>query len=149
MLSTINIIPPSDVFNNLMSLLFSADKRQPRTPRRTQQPKTLNTLEDSTYYNLIHVSHKEMENDFRYCTTTKLCCQLLCDTVTTSPAISFHNALLIGNLFLCVVLLTRYVPRAKKYQPITKLSAKCSRVSSVLLTDNNFLLLLLFIQCPM
>ncbi|XP_039645365.1 myosin-IIIa isoform X9 [Perca fluviatilis] len=32
----------------------STDKRQPRTPRRTQQPKTLNTLEDSTYYNLIH-----------------------------------------------------------------------------------------------
>uniref|UniRef100_A0A673YQQ0 non-specific serine/threonine protein kinase n=1 Tax=Salmo trutta TaxID=8032 RepID=A0A673YQQ0_SALTR len=27
-----------------------------RTPRRTQQPKTLNTPEDSTYYNLIHVS---------------------------------------------------------------------------------------------
>ncbi|XP_034717445.1 myosin-IIIa isoform X3 [Etheostoma cragini] len=32
----------------------STDKKQPRTPRRTQQPKTLNTLEDSTYYNLIH-----------------------------------------------------------------------------------------------
>ncbi|XP_032359244.1 myosin-IIIa isoform X7 [Etheostoma spectabile] len=32
----------------------STDKRQLRTPRRTQQPKTLNTLEDSTYYNLIH-----------------------------------------------------------------------------------------------
>uniref|UniRef100_A0A665X779 non-specific serine/threonine protein kinase n=1 Tax=Echeneis naucrates TaxID=173247 RepID=A0A665X779_ECHNA len=35
---------------------LSADKRLPRTPRRTQQPKTLNTPEDSTYYNLIHVS---------------------------------------------------------------------------------------------
>ncbi|XP_078137393.1 myosin-IIIa [Sander vitreus] len=34
----------------------STDKKQPRTPRRTQQPKTLNTLEDSTYYNLIHRS---------------------------------------------------------------------------------------------
>ncbi|KAK9527524.1 hypothetical protein VZT92_014079 [Zoarces viviparus] len=32
----------------------STDKRQSRTPRRTQQPKTLNTPEDSTYYNLIH-----------------------------------------------------------------------------------------------
>ncbi|KAK5878186.1 hypothetical protein CesoFtcFv8_025618 [Champsocephalus esox] len=34
----------------------SAEKRQSRTPRRTQQPKTLNTPEDSTYYNLIHRS---------------------------------------------------------------------------------------------
>ncbi|KAM8823539.1 myosin-IIIa [Spinachia spinachia] len=34
----------------------STDKRQSRTPRRTQQPKTLNTPEDSTYYNLIHRS---------------------------------------------------------------------------------------------
>ncbi|XP_029314001.1 LOW QUALITY PROTEIN: myosin-IIIa [Cottoperca gobio] len=32
------------------------DKKQSRTPRRTQQPKTLNTPEDSTYYNLIHRS---------------------------------------------------------------------------------------------
>uniref|UniRef100_A0A3B5A062 non-specific serine/threonine protein kinase n=1 Tax=Stegastes partitus TaxID=144197 RepID=A0A3B5A062_9TELE len=31
-----------------------SDKRQSRTPRRTQQPKTLNTPEDSTYYTLIH-----------------------------------------------------------------------------------------------
>uniref|UniRef100_A0A8D3BSW1 non-specific serine/threonine protein kinase n=1 Tax=Scophthalmus maximus TaxID=52904 RepID=A0A8D3BSW1_SCOMX len=31
-------------------------KRLSRTPRRTQKPKTLNTPEDSTYYNLIHVS---------------------------------------------------------------------------------------------
>uniref|UniRef100_A0A3Q1GVG2 non-specific serine/threonine protein kinase n=1 Tax=Acanthochromis polyacanthus TaxID=80966 RepID=A0A3Q1GVG2_9TELE len=30
------------------------DKRLSRTPRRTQQPKTLNTPEDSTYYTLIH-----------------------------------------------------------------------------------------------
>ncbi|KAK5849942.1 hypothetical protein PBY51_014237 [Eleginops maclovinus] len=34
----------------------STEKRQSRTPRRTQQPKTLNTPEDSTYYNLIHRS---------------------------------------------------------------------------------------------
>uniref|UniRef100_A0AAQ6IQ17 non-specific serine/threonine protein kinase n=1 Tax=Anabas testudineus TaxID=64144 RepID=A0AAQ6IQ17_ANATE len=34
------------------------EKRLSRTPRRTQQPKTLNTPEDSTYYNLIHVSQK-------------------------------------------------------------------------------------------
>ncbi|KAJ8278097.1 hypothetical protein GJAV_G00083790 [Gymnothorax javanicus] len=32
------------------------DQKQARTPRRTQQPKTLNTPEDSTYYNLIHRS---------------------------------------------------------------------------------------------
>uniref|UniRef100_A0A4W6DVD6 non-specific serine/threonine protein kinase n=1 Tax=Lates calcarifer TaxID=8187 RepID=A0A4W6DVD6_LATCA len=37
----------------------STDKRLSRTPRRTQQPKTLNTPEDSTYYNLIHVSHRK------------------------------------------------------------------------------------------
>uniref|UniRef100_A0A3Q1JFE1 non-specific serine/threonine protein kinase n=1 Tax=Anabas testudineus TaxID=64144 RepID=A0A3Q1JFE1_ANATE len=36
----------------------STEKRLSRTPRRTQQPKTLNTPEDSTYYNLIHVSQK-------------------------------------------------------------------------------------------
>ncbi|XP_078794393.1 myosin-IIIa isoform X8 [Oryzias latipes] len=34
----------------------SEDKRLSRTPRRTQQPKTLNTPEDSTYYTLIHRS---------------------------------------------------------------------------------------------
>ncbi|KAI4902352.1 hypothetical protein NFI96_020808, partial [Prochilodus magdalenae] len=34
----------------------SADPKQTRTPRRTQKPKTLNTPEDSTYYNLIHRS---------------------------------------------------------------------------------------------
>ncbi|XP_038587407.1 myosin-IIIa [Micropterus salmoides] len=34
----------------------STDKRLSRTPRRTQQPKTLNTPEDSTYYTLIHRS---------------------------------------------------------------------------------------------
>uniref|UniRef100_UPI00398E6F7F myosin-IIIa n=1 Tax=Pristiophorus japonicus TaxID=55135 RepID=UPI00398E6F7F len=32
------------------------DQKQQRTPRRTQPPKTLNTPEDSTYYNLIHRS---------------------------------------------------------------------------------------------
>uniref|UniRef100_A0A672FP73 non-specific serine/threonine protein kinase n=1 Tax=Salarias fasciatus TaxID=181472 RepID=A0A672FP73_SALFA len=34
----------------------SMDQRSSRTPRRTQQPKTLNTPEDSTYYTLIHRS---------------------------------------------------------------------------------------------
>ncbi|XP_064797093.1 myosin-IIIa [Oncorhynchus masou masou] len=34
----------------------SVDLKVCRTPRRTQQPKTLNTPEDSTYYNLIHRS---------------------------------------------------------------------------------------------
>ncbi|XP_067343074.1 myosin-IIIa isoform X1 [Channa argus] len=34
----------------------SHNKRLSRTPRRTQEPKTLNTPEDSTYYNLIHRS---------------------------------------------------------------------------------------------
>nr|XP_014350789.1 PREDICTED: myosin-IIIa [Latimeria chalumnae] len=32
------------------------DQKQQRTPRRTQQPKTLSTPEDCTYYNLIHRS---------------------------------------------------------------------------------------------
>ncbi|XP_078391711.1 myosin-IIIa [Cetorhinus maximus] len=32
------------------------DQKQQRIPRRTQPPKTLNTPEDSTYYNLIHRS---------------------------------------------------------------------------------------------
>ncbi|XP_039983497.1 myosin-IIIa [Xiphias gladius] len=35
------------------------DHQLSRTPRRTQQPKTLNTPEDSTYYNLIHRSVKD------------------------------------------------------------------------------------------
>ncbi|XP_062335819.1 myosin-IIIa isoform X1 [Osmerus eperlanus] len=34
----------------------SVDLKVQRTPRRTQQPKTLNTPEDATYYNLIHRS---------------------------------------------------------------------------------------------
>uniref|UniRef100_A0A673YPI6 non-specific serine/threonine protein kinase n=1 Tax=Salmo trutta TaxID=8032 RepID=A0A673YPI6_SALTR len=42
---------------------FAANHQQSgklcRTPRRTQQPKTLNTPEDSTYYNLIHVKRKQ------------------------------------------------------------------------------------------
>ncbi|XP_059494928.1 myosin-IIIa [Stegostoma tigrinum] len=33
-----------------------SDQKQQRTPRRTQPPKTLNTPEDSTYYNLVHRS---------------------------------------------------------------------------------------------
>lgn len=40
--------------------LFAADKRVSRTPRRSQQPKTLDSPEDSTYYNLIHVSRPNM-----------------------------------------------------------------------------------------
>uniref|UniRef100_A0A8C5HQG9 non-specific serine/threonine protein kinase n=1 Tax=Gouania willdenowi TaxID=441366 RepID=A0A8C5HQG9_GOUWI len=40
------------------------NKRLSRTPRRTQQPKTLNTPEDSTYYNLIHVSHSGTHTHF-------------------------------------------------------------------------------------
>ncbi|XP_057179094.1 myosin-IIIa isoform X2 [Triplophysa rosa] len=35
------------------------DAKQPRTSRRSQQPKTLNTPEDSTYYTLIHRSVKD------------------------------------------------------------------------------------------
>ncbi|KAK7881492.1 hypothetical protein WMY93_029901 [Mugilogobius chulae] len=37
----------------------SAEKRTSRTPRRSQQPKTLNSPEDSTYYNLIHRSAQD------------------------------------------------------------------------------------------
>ncbi|XP_056105837.1 myosin-IIIa isoform X3 [Rhinichthys klamathensis goyatoka] len=55
-----------------------ADTKQSRTPRRTQQPKTLNTPEDSTYYTLIHrsvqddkrrprkQSPKKLDNDDQY-----------------------------------------------------------------------------------
>lgn len=46
----------------------SADKRLSRTPRRAQQPKTLNAPEDSTYYNLIHVSPRSAD-----VTATTLC----------------------------------------------------------------------------
>uniref|UniRef100_A0A087XQA4 non-specific serine/threonine protein kinase n=1 Tax=Poecilia formosa TaxID=48698 RepID=A0A087XQA4_POEFO len=42
--------------NGYAPQIQSADKRFSRTPRRTQQPKTLNTPEDSTYYTLIHRS---------------------------------------------------------------------------------------------
>ncbi|KAJ0022796.1 hypothetical protein NQD34_014930 [Periophthalmus magnuspinnatus] len=35
---------------------IESEKRSSRTPRRSQQPKTLNSPEDSTYYNLIHRS---------------------------------------------------------------------------------------------
>uniref|UniRef100_A0AAQ5XBC1 non-specific serine/threonine protein kinase n=1 Tax=Amphiprion ocellaris TaxID=80972 RepID=A0AAQ5XBC1_AMPOC len=52
------------------------DKRLSRTPRRTQQPKTLNTPEDSTYYTLIHVSHSLNTERFQILSTTKLCCRL-------------------------------------------------------------------------
>ncbi|XP_059391033.1 myosin-IIIa-like isoform X3 [Carassius carassius] len=55
-----------------------ADTMQSRTSRRTQQPKTLNTPEDSTYYTLIHrsvqdnkrrsrkQSPKRLDNDDQY-----------------------------------------------------------------------------------
>ncbi|NP_001349341.1 myosin-IIIa isoform 2 [Danio rerio] len=55
-----------------------ADTKQSRTPRRAQQPKTLNTPEDSTYYTLIHrsvqddkrrprkQSPKKLDNDDQY-----------------------------------------------------------------------------------
>uniref|UniRef100_A0AAR2K8K2 non-specific serine/threonine protein kinase n=1 Tax=Pygocentrus nattereri TaxID=42514 RepID=A0AAR2K8K2_PYGNA len=42
----------------VLSLLLTVDPKQTRTPRRTQKPKTLNTPEDATYYNLIHVSSR-------------------------------------------------------------------------------------------
>ncbi|KAA0704947.1 Myosin-IIIa [Triplophysa tibetana] len=54
------------------------DAKQPRTSRRSQQPKTLNTPEDSTYYTLIHrsvqddkmrprkQSPKRLDNDDQY-----------------------------------------------------------------------------------
>lgn len=59
------------VFNCLC--YFPADKRLSRTPRRTQQPKTLNTPEDSTYYTLIHVSQGKDADWFQILSTTKLC----------------------------------------------------------------------------
>ncbi|KAF4096052.1 hypothetical protein G5714_023655 [Onychostoma macrolepis] len=55
-----------------------ADTKQSRMPRRTHQPKTLNTPEDSTYYTLIHrsvqddkrrprkQSPKRLDNDDQY-----------------------------------------------------------------------------------
>uniref|UniRef100_A0A6Q2Z6W4 Myosin IIIA n=1 Tax=Esox lucius TaxID=8010 RepID=A0A6Q2Z6W4_ESOLU len=46
-----HIIPLYFCFCNV-----SVDLKVCRMPRRTQQPKTLNAPEDSTYYNLIHVS---------------------------------------------------------------------------------------------
>ncbi|KAF7664658.1 hypothetical protein LDENG_00170440 [Lucifuga dentata] len=42
--------------NHQSSKMMIKEKRASRTPRRTQQPKTLNSPEDSTYYNLIHRS---------------------------------------------------------------------------------------------
>ncbi|MEQ2173886.1 hypothetical protein GOODEAATRI_002155 [Goodea atripinnis] len=45
--------------NGYAPQIQSAEKRFSRTPRRTQQPKTLNTPEDSTYYTLIHVSSRK------------------------------------------------------------------------------------------
>nr|XP_055038239.1 myosin-IIIa isoform X2 [Misgurnus anguillicaudatus] len=45
--------------NAFMGSYTGADTKQARTSRRTQQPKTLNTPEDSTYYTLIHRSVKD------------------------------------------------------------------------------------------
>ena len=88
---------------------FSADKRLSRTPRRTQQPKTLNTPEDLTYYNLIHVS--ETLNDFRYLIQRSFA---VCSCVTTAfPAIGFHNTLLIVN-FLFPLFLQYLCSKHKK-----------------------------------
>ncbi|XP_037828976.1 myosin-IIIa isoform X2 [Kryptolebias marmoratus] len=42
--------------NGYAPQIQSAEKRLSRAPRRTQQPKTLNSPEDSTYYTLIHRS---------------------------------------------------------------------------------------------
>lgn len=58
---------------------FLGDKKVSRTPRRAQQPKTLNTPEDSTYYNLIHVSHQKED------ATLKLRCMLPCIPVQINP----------------------------------------------------------------
>jgi len=80
----------SDVFKCLS--YFPVDKRLSRTPRRTQQPKTLNTPEDSTYYTLIHVSHSKDGDWFQI--------------LSTFPAICFYNALLIGIFFFCACTLT-------------------------------------------
>uniref|UniRef100_A0AAQ5Y6F7 non-specific serine/threonine protein kinase n=1 Tax=Amphiprion ocellaris TaxID=80972 RepID=A0AAQ5Y6F7_AMPOC len=70
------IQPPPDVFIRLCCSSVT-DKRLSRTPRRTQQPKTLNTPEDSTYYTLIHVSHSLNTERFQILSTTKLCCRLI------------------------------------------------------------------------
>ncbi|XP_073669275.1 myosin-IIIa [Paramisgurnus dabryanus] len=45
--------------NALMGSYTGVDIKQSRTSRRMQQPKTLNTPEDSTYYTLIHRSVKD------------------------------------------------------------------------------------------
>ncbi|XP_035386773.1 myosin-IIIa [Electrophorus electricus] len=50
----------------------SADTKQPRTPRRSQKPKTLNTPEDSTYYNIIHRSVKDGKKRLRKQSPKKL-----------------------------------------------------------------------------
>uniref|UniRef100_A0A672JZ14 non-specific serine/threonine protein kinase n=1 Tax=Sinocyclocheilus grahami TaxID=75366 RepID=A0A672JZ14_SINGR len=61
-----------------MNGYMGSDTKQSRTSRRTQQPKTLNTPEDSTYYTLIHrsvqddkrrprkQSPKRLDNDDQY-----------------------------------------------------------------------------------
>ncbi|XP_072307193.1 myosin-IIIa [Eucyclogobius newberryi] len=50
----------------------SAEKRTSRTPRRSQQPKTLNSPEESTYYNLIHRSVQDDKRKPRKDGTGKL-----------------------------------------------------------------------------
>uniref|UniRef100_A0AAQ4NS56 non-specific serine/threonine protein kinase n=1 Tax=Gasterosteus aculeatus aculeatus TaxID=481459 RepID=A0AAQ4NS56_GASAC len=64
----------------LIDCRISADKRQSRSPRRTQEPKTLNTPEDATYYNLIHVSRRTTPSVRRniYYVLTLVSCVVSC-----------------------------------------------------------------------
>lgn len=90
-------------FNHLC--YFSADKRLSRTPRRTQQPKTLNTPEDSTYYNLIHVSQRET-NDFRQYNKAWLCSAMCpCNYFPSN----FFPQSTIDCQFLCVCSALNYI----------------------------------------
>uniref|UniRef100_A0A8C1BU69 non-specific serine/threonine protein kinase n=1 Tax=Cyprinus carpio carpio TaxID=630221 RepID=A0A8C1BU69_CYPCA len=75
-------------------LFFSStdDTKQSRTSRRTQQPKTLNTPEDSTYYTLIHRSvqddkrrPRKQRDRANRCNRT-LCFPALCRCVQPSPS---------------------------------------------------------------
>uniref|UniRef100_A0A3B5AIX9 non-specific serine/threonine protein kinase n=1 Tax=Stegastes partitus TaxID=144197 RepID=A0A3B5AIX9_9TELE len=95
-----------------------SDKRQSRTPRRTQQPKTLNTPEDSTYYTLIHVSHSRGGKRFQILSTTNPGKQLDVDdqyyrALSTSTSPSTH-----GCLLCCVG--RRSVPRMSSTESRTE-----------------------------
>uniref|UniRef100_A0A3B3B3T4 non-specific serine/threonine protein kinase n=1 Tax=Oryzias melastigma TaxID=30732 RepID=A0A3B3B3T4_ORYME len=73
---------------------YAPHHHQSRTPRRTQQPKTLNTPEDSTYYTLIHRSvqddkrkprkEKQLDVDDQYYRTLS--------TSRSEPSISTESA---------------------------------------------------------